>query len=71
MNSRTRLVIPILTLLFPLSGCFGTSDDKGDNGGSVITPKPSKVEDANTAGSRTTVLPEPKAPEAQPDTGAK
>ncbi len=54
--------------LLTLSGCFGSSDDKGDNNGQIITPKPSNVQDANTAGSLKTILPEPenrdvKAPE--------
>jgi hypothetical protein len=59
IRHRRAILALALGLVIPLSGCFGTSEDKGDNGGSIITPKPGKVEDANTAGSRKTVLPEP------------
>jgi hypothetical protein len=63
MTIRTRpgraALALALALTIPLSGCYGTSEDKGDNSGSIITPKPSTVEDANTAGSRKSVLPDP------------
>ena len=58
------LLASALALTIPLAGCFGPSDDKGDNGGSVLTPKPSVVQDANTAGSSKTALPVPPLPEA-------
>lgn len=55
--ARSRWPIA-LTLVLSLSGCYGSSQDKGDNvGGSIYTPKPSTVEDANTAGERKTALP--------------
>ena len=66
MTNRTRsrgaLLAAVLGLLLPSSGCFGTSNDKGDNGGSLITPKPGKIEDANTAGDRKQALPSVESP---------
>ena len=53
-----------LALTIPLPGCSGTSEDKGDNSGQIITPKPSTIQDANTAGSRKSALPDPDKADA-------
>ncbi len=68
MTPRTRTLGPILTpafalLLMALPGCFGASNDKGDNPNQIIPPKPGTTEDANTAGNRKTDLP----PAIRPD----
>jgi hypothetical protein len=67
MTPRTRITTILLASVLPLAGCFGSSDDKGDNGDpTIITPKPSSVQDANTAGELKTILPEkPESPEVQ------
>ncbi len=66
MTIRPRTFSLVFASALALSGCLGSSDDKGDNGDSkLITPKPSTVEDANTAGSRKTALPEPPADKAE------
>lgn len=57
-RSRAAHILMPMTLTLGLSGCYGTSEDKGDNSSKTIyTPKPSTVEDANTAGERKTALP--------------
>ena len=71
MTNRSRnprpLLASTLALTIPLAGCFGPSTDKGDNGDvKIFTPKPTTVEDANTAGDRKTVLPVPNKPEIKP-----
>lgn len=64
---RPALLGLALASTFALPGCYGPSNDKGDNGGSLITPKPSKIEDGNTAGDRKSVLPPVADPAAKPD----
>ena len=64
-RSRAAHSLPLiaLTLVLGLSGCYGSSQDKGDNSSQTIyTPKPSTVEDANTAGERRTALPSAEQP---------
>jgi hypothetical protein len=66
MTLRPRLATLLSASALALTGCFGSSDDKGDNGGSpIITPKPSGVQDANTAGSLNKILPEPVGQEVK------
>lgn len=73
MEKRKRpgkwLLVSLLGLMIPLSGCFGDSNDKGDNTGSMVTPRPGTVQDANTAGTSKTPLPVPgsNTPELKPD----
>jgi hypothetical protein len=58
MTLRSRLATLLSASALVLSGCFGSSDDKGDTAAPILTPKPSTVQDANTAGSSKTILPE-------------
>jgi hypothetical protein len=58
MTIRTLTSTLLCASTLALSGCFGPSNDKGDNGDPTIyTPKPSTVQDANTAGTSKTDLP--------------
>jgi hypothetical protein len=66
MTIRPRPAALIFASALALSGCFGSSDDKGDTPGPILTPKPSTIQDANTAGTNKTALPEPTKPDAGP-----
>ena len=51
MFVRPRPAHLLFASVLALSGCFGSSDDKGDNGDSkLITPKPSEAEDPQHRG---------------------
>jgi hypothetical protein len=69
LRPRTRSLLPLVFgLTLPLAGCFGSSNDKGDNPvrAPLFTPKPSTVQDANTAGERKAPLSVPEPPAGAP-----